>query len=83
MRARFNKNKFSIAVKEKMFTQMTSEKRRIGVREFSKQIGISSATLSRIENGKTPDIETFFKICYWLKISSNDFIQERGQKSKK
>ena len=41
---------------------MANEKRRIGVREFAKEIGISAATLSRVENDKTLDIETFFKL---------------------
>ena len=56
-----------------MFAEMAKEKSRIGVREFAKQIGISAPTLSRIENGKIPNIETFFKLCFWMKRSSNEF----------
>lgn len=37
-----------------------------GVREAAKEAGISPATLSRIENGKVPDLETFGKVCAWL-----------------
>ena len=37
-----------------------------GVRETAKGIGISPSTLSRVENGKIPDLETFGKICAWL-----------------
>ena len=37
-----------------------------GVREAAKDIGISPATLSRIENKKIPDLVTFGKICAWL-----------------
>lgn len=37
-----------------------------GVREAAKEIGISPATLSRVENVKIPDLETFGKICAWL-----------------
>lgn len=37
-----------------------------GVREVAKEIGISPATLSRLENGKIPDLETYSKICQWL-----------------
>lgn len=37
-----------------------------GVREAAKEIGISPATLSRVENEKVPDLETFGKICRWL-----------------
>lgn len=39
-----------------------------GLREVANEIGISHATLSRIENGKLPDIETFKKICEWLNV---------------
>lgn len=37
-----------------------------GVREAAKEVGVSPATLSRVENGNVPDLETFGKICKWL-----------------
>jgi transcriptional regulator with XRE-family HTH domain len=37
-----------------------------GIREAAKEAGVSPATLSRVENGKIPDLETFAKICKWL-----------------
>ena len=37
-----------------------------GVREAAIEVGISPATLSRVENKKIPDLETFGKICKWL-----------------
>ncbi|WP_418068282.1 helix-turn-helix domain-containing protein [Ralstonia pseudosolanacearum] len=37
-----------------------------GIREAAKEVGISPATLSRVENQKVPDLETFGKICAWL-----------------
>ncbi len=70
---RFKQKLFSDAVKEKMFSEMANQKRRIGVREFSKQANVSPATLSRIENGKMPDLETYFRICFWMKRSANEF----------
>lgn len=39
-----------------------------GVRELAAEIGISPATLSRVEGGKLPDLVTFRKICAWLKV---------------
>ena len=38
----------------------------MGIRETAKLVGISPATLSRVENQKIPDLETFSKICKWL-----------------
>lgn len=37
-----------------------------GVRAAAAEVGISPATLSRVENGKVPDLDTFSKICQWL-----------------
>jgi transcriptional regulator with XRE-family HTH domain len=37
-----------------------------GIRAAASEIGISPATLSRIENGHLPDLETFRRICTWL-----------------
>ncbi len=37
-----------------------------GIREVAAEIGISPATLSRVENNRVPDLETFGKICRWL-----------------
>ena len=36
------------------------------MREAAKEIGVSPATLSRVENGKVPDLDTFGKVCAWL-----------------
>lgn len=46
-----------------------------GIREFAKEIGISPATLSRVEHGKLPDIETFSKICDRLGFDPSEFLQ--------
>lgn len=45
-----------------------------GVRETAKQIGISHGTLSRLERGYLPDLDTFKKVCAWLGISPNDVL---------
>jgi transcriptional regulator with XRE-family HTH domain len=37
-----------------------------GIREAATEVGVSPATLSRVENGKIPDLETFSKVCRWL-----------------
>ncbi|MGD9786060.1 MAG: helix-turn-helix domain-containing protein [Hyphomicrobiaceae bacterium] len=39
-----------------------------GLRSAAAEIGISSATLSRVEHGHLPDLENFKKICDWLGI---------------
>lgn len=44
------------------------------IREVARQIEISAATLSRIESGKQPDIETFSKICKWLGLDAGEVL---------
>jgi transcriptional regulator with XRE-family HTH domain len=39
-----------------------------GIRLVAEEIGISAETLSRVERGKMPDLETFGKICKWLRV---------------
>ena len=45
-----------------------------GVRDVASEIGISAATLVRVEAGRLPDILTFKKICTWLKINPAEIL---------
>jgi len=49
-----------------------------GIREVAHEIGISPATLSRVENGKLPDLDTFSKICKWLRIDPGEVLGWKG-----
>jgi transcriptional regulator with XRE-family HTH domain len=40
----------------------------------SKQIGISKATLSRIEKGSIPLVHSFGLICSWLGVEPNKYF---------
>jgi transcriptional regulator with XRE-family HTH domain len=47
-----------------------------GLRAIATEIGgVSAATLSRVEQGKIPDVDTFIKICSWLKVPTDTFIE--------
>ena len=40
-----------------------------GLRETANEIGnVSPSTLSRVESGKMPDMETFLALCNWLDV---------------
>ncbi|GHO62272.1 UDP-N-acetylglucosamine 1-carboxyvinyltransferase 1 [Ktedonobacter sp. SOSP1-52] len=48
-----------------------------GLRDIAQEIGnVSPATLSRIENGKMLDVETFLRLCDWLEVNPQHFIKE-------
>ena len=54
----------------------------MGLRATAEEIGgVSAATLSRIEQGKIPDVDTFIRICKWLNVPTDTFIE--GDKEKK
>ena len=46
----------------------------LGVRAAAKEIGISPATLSRVENGHLPDLKNFRLICHWLEVDPNQIL---------
>jgi transcriptional regulator with XRE-family HTH domain len=45
-----------------------------GIRAAATDVGTSPATLSRVENGHMPDLETFAKICRWLEVDPREFL---------
>jgi transcriptional regulator with XRE-family HTH domain len=49
-----------------------------GMREAAAEIGVSIATLSRLEAGKLPDIETFKRLCAWLDLDAGEVLGARA-----
>jgi transcriptional regulator with XRE-family HTH domain len=45
-----------------------------GIREVAQEVGISPATLTRVEGGRLPDLATFQKICSWLKVNPAEIL---------
>jgi transcriptional regulator with XRE-family HTH domain len=66
----------------KMIKQKRGER---GLREVAKQVGISVSTLSRVENGNLPDIDSYMKLCKWLEVSIDFFTTapQEGNESMK
>jgi transcriptional regulator with XRE-family HTH domain len=46
----------------------------LGIREVADDIGVSPATLSRVERGKLPDLNTFSMICKWLRVDPSEVL---------
>lgn len=70
MNKKFDSSAFKKAIKEKRILE--SE---ITMDVCSKRIGIASPTLSRLENGSTPDINTFVKVINWLGHNADKYIK--------
>lgn len=66
----FNIQKFA----EEMALQRIVKKK-LSLRTAALQIGISPATLNRIESSKqVPDLETYYKCCKWCEKSMESFF---------
>jgi len=69
MKVIYDSEKLSKLIKTKRIIDLD-----IDMREAAKKIGISLATLSRLENGKEPDINTLAKACHWIKQPIDSFF---------
>lgn len=57
-----------------------SKRGNLGLREVAREIGdVSVSTLSRVENGNLPDIDTYVKICNWLDVSIEFFAVKKDE----
>ena len=53
----------------KSLGRLVAQKRgKVGIRATARAIGLSPATLSRVENGQLPDLANFTKLCQWLEL---------------
>lgn len=67
---------------DKLAVLMKERRGKRGLREVAREIGdVSSPTLSRVEQGRLPDLDTFIRLCRWLGMSPEDFLIERMEKS--
>ena len=53
---------------------------KLSVRKAGELSGVSGATISRVEHGELPDIPTFSKLCTWLELPPEAFLDENGLK---
>lgn len=64
----------------KLASLVIAKRGKRGLRETAKEIGnVSVSTLSRVEQGKIPDLGTFLRLCRWLGVTSEQFTHEETQ----
>lgn len=76
MRQRFKNDLFAKHMREKRVID-TKNDISISLRSASKQNGIKFMTLSRIENGNKPDLETFATACKWMGKPMNIYFKSK------
>ncbi len=73
----------STTLNTELLANMVRGKRgKTGLRAVAEAIGdVSVPTLSRIEQGKVPDVDTFVKICRWLDVPTDTFVVRAEQEA--
>jgi transcriptional regulator with XRE-family HTH domain len=65
-------NQFNI---RKLAALIRTKRGERGLRSVAHEIGgVSASTLSRIEQGNIPDLETFIRVVRWLGVSADEFM---------
>jgi len=59
---------------ESLVKKLREKRGHRGIREVALEIKISPATLSRVERGNLPDLETFKKICAWVGVDPGEIL---------
>jgi transcriptional regulator with XRE-family HTH domain len=52
-------------------------------RQLAKEVGISPSTLTRMAQGKRPDVDSFAGLVRWLGIPADQFLRSVGSSSTK
>lgn len=68
---------------ERLATMIRARRGVRNLREAAAEIGnVSPSTLSRVENEKMPDMETFLLLCDWLEVSPTTLFRQSGEAQK-
>ena len=59
----------------------TRKSRNISWRAVAHEAGISPSTLTRMAQGKRPDVDSLAKLTVWSGLKSDDFVRSEGSKS--
>jgi transcriptional regulator with XRE-family HTH domain len=77
MKYEFDSQEFSKQIKTKRIIELNA-----GMREVAKKVKVSISTLSRLENGKTPDMPSLINVCNWLESSPSTFFKAKVKNNK-
>lgn len=56
--------------------------RRLSWRKLAEQAGVSASTLTRMQQGRSPDLNTFTALTRWLNIPAERFYAKQVQSAK-
>jgi len=68
----------------KLSAALRTKRGQTGLRAAAEEIGgVSASTLSRIEQGKVPDLDSFVRICRWLSAEPSEFMAGNSHQARK
>jgi transcriptional regulator with XRE-family HTH domain len=55
------------------------EERKLTWRKVAEQSGVSASTLTRLSQGKRPDVDSLASLCSWAALSADEFMRDATQ----
>ena len=74
-----NYEEFAKCLSNSRFVTLNGKQRKRSWRDLASNIGVSYNTLSRIDNGKPCDLDSYVKICNYLNVSMDKFRKNIGK----
>lgn len=70
---------------EALIAALDSKRRAQGLswRQLASEADVSQSTLTRMQQGKRPDVDTFASLIHWLGMPAEKFLTSETHKSKK
>lgn len=68
---------------EAFFGALDSQRqaRRITWKKVAEEAGVSASTLTRISQGRRPDVDSLAALCVWSGLSADEFVRRRGSRA--
>lgn len=72
----FNRQLFRDTFHNRILEERNKASRHLGIKVFADQIGVSPSTITNITYKDYPSAETLAKVCIWLGVSADMFINK-------
>lgn len=59
----------------------TRQARKLNWKQVASEAGVSPSTLTRLGQGKRPDVDSFAALCSWGGLDADDFLQSSAKRS--
>lgn len=59
----------------------TRQARKLNWKQVAAEAGVSPSTLTRLGQGKRPDVDSLAALCMWAGLDADNYMQARGTKS--